>query len=692
MKNLKMRSKLIIIAIVTSLVPIVVISYLSFNNAYSELDMSVRTANARISEQVIDELTSFFEERMDDGILASMSDNLIYSIGTFNGMIPKSNEERQAAYEKMDAYLSVFMEQGNYTDVYVTNEFGKVAYSATMKEELENASLGSRFYVNNALKGNQSWSNLHYNDYIGDNMMVVTTPLVLNEGAKAEGTISLLFDQPKLDAIVHNNIDTLGATANAYLIDDEGMLLTNMRSGVNAENAALNVKVESTRIAELLPEIVKGNTEYHYSGTYLNYDGTEVIGTMTVVPIGDYYAGFILEVEEQEVYASIDELGTQALMLTLAFVAIALLLMLLMARSITKPMAAVIAYTEKIASYDISEDVPQKYLGRRDEVGSIAKSVEHVTVSLRELISKVAETSQNMTASSEQVTSITAQFAVASGEVATTIGDIAAGATNQAESTMEGTDRLFELGAVIAEDKEHISSMNQAADAVGSLVESGLVIIEELSEKTHANNEAAGAVSESIKKTNQSTNEIADASKMIADIAEQTNLLALNAAIEAARAGEQGKGFAVVAEEIRKLAEQSTESTKNIDVMVQQLRTDANLAVEKMTEASQIVAEQEESVAKTAEQFKMISQAMETANSAVAILNRASELMKEKNESVQEVMESLSAVAQENAASTEETSAAVEEQTASIDEIANASEHLAELATQLQEQITAFKL
>src|SRR5690606_33235105 len=95
-----------------------------------------------------------------------------------------------------------------------------------------------------------------------------------------------------------------------------------------------------------------------------------------------------------------------------------------------------------------------------------------------------------------------------------------------------------------------------------------------------------------ILRTNDSAKKISQASQVIANIAGQTNLLALNAAIEAARAGEAGRGFSVVAEEIRKLAEESENSTKIIDEIVEDLQQNAANAVDMVEKVSMIVAEQ----------------------------------------------------------------------------------------------------
>lgn len=333
-----------------------------------------------------------------------------------------------------------------------------------------------------------------------------------------------------------------------------------------------------------------------------------------------------------------------------------------------------------------------KFARRKDEIGTMIRSVEEMRASVATFINNASESAEQLAATSQQMTAISEQSSVAAEEVAQTITEIARGASDQAESTSSGAEKLMSLGEAIDNDKLNIQQLASASESVSRSIKEGLEIVEDLEEKTKANGAAAGIVYESIIKTNESSSQIGEASMLIASIAQQTNLLALNAAIEAARAGEHGRGFAVVSDEIRKLAEQSTESTKNIDTIVAQLVENAETAVQKMMEAGEIVKNQEISVDRTRNKFNEIKIAMDQAEEMVELIEKASLIMEEQKNQVQDVIQNLSAVAQENAASTQEASAAIEEQAASIVEISDASENLSELAVTLRELIEKFQV
>lgn len=374
---------------------------------------------------------------------------------------------------------------------------------------------------------------------------------------------------------------------------------------------------------------------------------------------------------------------------------IASIISYLLGNMISKPIVTLTAALTKCGELDFTYNQNadlDKYSNRKDEIGIMTKALNVMEDNVRNLLINTLDAGNKVSLTTEELRITSQQSASAAEEVALTINDIARGATEQAESTTEGSQKLMELGNLLEADKKHISELTSAVNTVSELVDQGLTVISGLSEKTKANSDAAGIVYSSILKTNDSSGKIIEASNLITSIAAQTNLLALNAAIEAARAGENGRGFAVVADEIRKLAEQSTNTTKTIDNIVMLLREDSAAAVKKMEEAGIIVKEQEETVEQTEVKFNEITTAMENASAAVRILNESSTQMEDRKNGILDTMQSLSAVAEENAASTEQASAAMEEQTASIEEIANASEDLSHLSLELQSLIQKFSI
>lgn len=384
-------------------------------------------------------------------------------------------------------------------------------------------------------------------------------------------------------------------------------------------------------------------------------------------------------------------------MIIAAVIGVAIMAFVLLhnSRYVVKSIEVLSSIIDRLAGFDLTFDEKSeaiKYLKRKDETGKMANTLAKMQMNFIDLIKKVSGVTDQVAASSEELTAISEQSAASSIEVAKTIEELAKGATDQARHTEEGSEKIYELGEIVKLNQNLMTEVDNASNQVVKSVDEGLVVINDLIEKTEESDNAIKEIFDTIIKTNESSDRIGQASNVIASIAEQTNLLALNAAIEAARAGEAGKGFAVVAEEIRKLAEQSTASTKEIDFIVNELTENVSNAVNRMKEVSIIVGKQVDSVDKTETKYNEIAKAIENSEKAIERMSVSVEEIENKKLHILDIIQSLSAIAQENAAGTEEASASTEEQSASIQEIANASEGLSDLAQDLQQSVSNFKL
>lgn len=283
------------------------------------------------------------------------------------------------------------------------------------------------------------------------------------------------------------------------------------------------------------------------------------------------------------------------------------------------------------------------------------------------------------------------QSSRASREILKSSEEIAKGSSEQAIATEDGLQKSYDLGKIVEENNALLQSVNKMSEKIIFTAHDGMTQVEELSEKVEITNESIKSINDVIIETNKSAMDIKEASDIISSIAKQTNLLALNAAIEAARAGESGRGFAVVAEEIRSLAERSTESTKHIDIIIQELQTNSNSALKEMESANKVVKEQVESVKITRDKFNEILTSIDENALAVHTLDESSHKMNAIQQNISEIIENLSAIAQENAAGTEESIATIEEQSNYMDNLAVESEKIKHLNKELNTTIRFFR-
>lgn len=361
-----------------------------------------------------------------------------------------------------------------------------------------------------------------------------------------------------------------------------------------------------------------------------------------------------------------------------------------MKKSISNPISKLEKNAALIAMGDLTVETIQ--IKNKDEIGALANSFNKMTDGLRVLITNIITNAQVIASSSEELTAMSEQSALASEELSKTISDIANGASSQAKDTSVAADNVTNIGNLLIQNSDFINEVTSSAREIGDRKDEGYTILKQLIVNTSENDQAAQVVYDNIMSNNESAEKIERASSMIQSIADQTNLLALNAAIEAARAGEAGKGFAVVADEIRKLAEQSNRFTKEIKDIIDELKARSQSAVETTMKVKDIVKEQNSSVSLTEDKFDLIAVAIEQTESISQKLVDSSELLSVNKEMIYNLMANLSAIAEENAAGSQQASASIEEQTATVEEIAKSSESLSLVAMDLMGLVKQFKI
>lgn len=370
-------------------------------------------------------------------------------------------------------------------------------------------------------------------------------------------------------------------------------------------------------------------------------------------------------------------------------VAVILLTFLLLAAKIKK-LSLITDRLNQLATND-GDLTSRVDIQSKDEIGMIASSFNTFVEKVQIIVREVSESVEAVSSSSEELVATTAQVSTASDEVAKVIEEIAKGASDQAEDTAAGAQSAVDLGLLIEEEITLIQDIGNESQNVKELVTQGFSTIGLLNQISLENEQVTEKVYETVQETNERALKIREASEMIMNIADQTNLLALNAAIEAARAGDAGRGFSVVADEIRKLAEESTNFADNINDIIMDLKVKMSDAVEAMEKAKQIVKKQSDSVTHTESMFSGISDSVETMGVSISQLEKSADSMNQKKEEVLSTISNLSAISEENAAGTQEASASVEEQTASLLEIVKASENLSRQAEEIQTNINRFK-
>lgn len=577
------------------------------------------------------------------------------------------------------------IERLGYLDMAIVSTKGEAKYIL----ESKTADLSDRDYVQKALAGQACVSDVLISKVTESAVLMYAVPIEKN--GKVVGALIARRDGNALAEITDEM--GYGEEGYAYIINDKGITVahpdrTRVMDQFQPIEAAKNDKTMAP-VAKVFQKVLDEKTGY---GDY-TFNNKALLVAFAPIEGTNWY--LVNTATEKEVFAGASKLMSALIFLLVGVIVASIIIATLLALSIARPIVHMTAIVDRQAALDFRpvEDKMLLFLQKRnDEIGEMTRSLAAMGTNIRELLVNVSSTAEQVSATSEELTATSHQSATASGEVAQTIGEIAKGAGDQAENTMEAANELNRLSSDIQNNMTQVELLAANTQEIRQLIYNGIDVMESLTDKTEQNSKASEVVYQSILRTNESSSKIAEASQMITSISEQTNLLALNASIEAARAGEHGRGFAVVAEEIRKLAEQSRNTTSTIDEMLRNLNMDAQTAVDKMREAGELTKEQEKSVVLSKSTFSSISEAIHSTEQMVIVVGEGSERMENSKLMVLERVEALSAIAEENAASTEEASASVEEQSASALEIANASEDLSEMAQQLQSMIARFKV
>lgn len=345
-----------------------------------------------------------------------------------------------------------------------------------------------------------------------------------------------------------------------------------------------------------------------------------------------------------------------------------------------------------ISRGDLTRDVAIRPSRIPDESHELADLINLMLQSLRELVRHIIRTSGQLTKSALEINSTALEINASTEEVAQAIEQISRGAESQAGLVEKGSKTIREMAVSIElvaararETAKTARETNLTAQHGGALANDSLERMKEFFE----NQEQIGRQFDTFNSKLQKVGKVADC---IGDIARQTNLLALNASIEAARAGEYGKGFAVVAEEVRKLADGSSQSASDISDMINELREESREVLDAITQSSRSIKEGKKNLDVTAGAFQeILKTVLDTERKASSIAD-LSMMQKEGSAKMVTAIDEIARLADDNAASTEQVSAATEQQLAAMQDMALATKDLAQLAGELMAVVERFQV
>ncbi|WMJ86926.1 methyl-accepting chemotaxis protein [Anaerocolumna sp. MB42-C2] len=329
---------------------------------------------------------------------------------------------------------------------------------------------------------------------------------------------------------------------------------------------------------------------------------------------------------------------------------------------------------------------------RTDEIGKVADSFNAMVKNIRMLLTQSKEVSGEVSETAEALLRISDSSSRTAKEISDAINDVAEGAGQQSEEVDRSVGIFRGLAEEIKNAAVSTSVMVSGARDVKNYTTSGIQTAKVLDKKALEVISITAEVVEQISELGKSIAIIGEFTKILNEISEQTKLLSLNASIEAARAGEFGKGFTVVAEEIRRLADQSGQHTKEIETLAGKILSQTKDSTEFVLKANEVIKEQAESAKDSAEYFSKIDEAM---TELLENINRISSTIHKidgDKEVVLNCINNIAAVSEVAAASSQEVSASTQEQLNSLEGLTNMAVTLNHYSKSLEETLKLFKV
>ncbi|WP_217560385.1 methyl-accepting chemotaxis protein [Paenibacillus sp. GbtcB18] len=390
-----------------------------------------------------------------------------------------------------------------------------------------------------------------------------------------------------------------------------------------------------------------------------------------------------------EVYSTVSKAKTLAGIIIAVSVLLVILISILTSRAILRPLMNISGMMRKAAAGDLTGRLDVK---GRDEMGLLNEDINGMMDSFSSILDRMKNAIDHMASSSEELTAISAESAGVASRTSQTANSTAVGAETQHDAAQQTAQAMEEMAIGIQKIAASSTQVAETSDSVRSEVNRGSETVQRTLNQMKAVGSNVRDSAGTIYSLQEKSAEIQKIASTISDIARQTNLLALNASIEAARAGEHGRGFAVVAGEVKKLAEQTSHSTVEIQEILDEIVAATGRSTQSIESSLEEVAQGEELMNAMEQSFRSIQTAILDVSAQIEEVSAATQEISAGTEEVSASSQEMVDISKQTLNQMQQVAQSMNGQLHSMNDISSSAESLSSMAEEMQKLASAFTI